>query len=252
LIESRRQIVGLPAEVASVLYKQKFSLLHEAVLIIAGRLAVADAQSYPDAASAVDDARRQLLEALFEGAVYSEGVTWHNVPPTYEPPSIEYDKWTPIDPGLWSHERCHKENDTYRLDTITVHWNNDAIEYFDSDGEWAECADGKIRLRCADIEREFPDGDITKQDSGPEAAPAGPPYMTGVAGRPSSRDLVRQQMQHRAEEGKLCGSLAEEIRELREWLKKCHPGAARPTAKALANGLRHEYNKLKRSSKSSP
>ena len=74
-------------------YRSKYIPLHEAVQLIAGRLALADREKYADAAAAVEDARMQLLEALFEGAVHAEGVTADPTePPAYEPPSIEYDK----------------------------------------------------------------------------------------------------------------------------------------------------------------
>lgn len=58
-----------------------------------------------------------------------------SAPPAYEPPSVEYDKWTPIDQGTWSHERYEKEKDAYRLNTTLVRWNDDLIDYFYSNGE---------------------------------------------------------------------------------------------------------------------
>jgi hypothetical protein len=236
----------------SSMYKRKFVQLHKAVLLVAERLATAEAQNYPDTASAADDAKQQLLEALFEGAIYSEGVTWYEGPLAYEPASIKYDKWTPINLGKWSHERCAKQNDTYLLDTISVHWKDDTIEYFDSDGEWARRVDSEIRLRCTDIDREFPVREALAEPIVPPSAPVEPPYRTGVAGRPSSRDLARQEMQRRANEGDLCSSLAKETRELCLWLKREHPEAPQPTQKTLENSLRDDYRMLKRSTNLSP
>jgi hypothetical protein len=137
------------------LYRPKYSLLHETVWIVAGRLAAADAQKYANAAAAVDDARGQLLQALFEGAVHSYGVSFYIEPPGYEPPSIECDEWLPIEPGWWSHQRCEKRGQGYTLDNIVVRLDDDEIDLFDQDGEWAECGVKKIRLPCADIDCEF-------------------------------------------------------------------------------------------------
>ena len=55
-------------------YKGKYIPLHEVVQLIASCLALADREKYADAAAAAEDARKQLLEALFEGAVCAEGV----------------------------------------------------------------------------------------------------------------------------------------------------------------------------------
>src|ERR1700730_978133 len=112
-----------------LLYKGKYSPLHEAVQLIADRLAAADQQNYIEADAAIDDAKKQLLQALFEGAVRAEGVRWYNVAPDYERPSVEYDKWTAINRGVWSHERGEKQEISYRLDTIAVYWNDGYIEY---------------------------------------------------------------------------------------------------------------------------
>jgi hypothetical protein len=85
-----------------------------------------------------------------------------------------------------------------------------------------------------------------------ESAKTKPIYRTGVAGRPSSRDLARQEMQRRAEEGRLHSSLAGETRELCAWLQQEHPEAPQLTPKALENSLRGDYRTLKRSSNLSP
>jgi hypothetical protein len=212
-------------------------------------LAAADRENYANAVAAVDDARKQLLEALFEGAVRAEGVTvYPTEPPAYEPPSIEYDEWSPINQGVWLHDRYDKEGeDSYRLNTISVHWNGDYIDYFNSDGEWAERLDEKIRLLCTYVDREFPARETTTHDPTSLDGPAAPPYRTGAAGRPTSRDLALQEMRRRATEGTLCSSLAEQAREICIWLKQQHPEAPQPTAKTLETSLRHEYWRLKRS-----
>jgi hypothetical protein len=233
------------------LYKRKYSPLSEAVQLIADRLAVADRRNYADAVAAIDDAKEQLLQALFEGAVRAEGVRWYDVAPDYERPSVQYDKWTSIDRGIWSHERCEKHENTYRLDTIVVCWNDDRIEYYDSDGEWAGYDAGQIRLFRAELDHEFPAPEASAQDTAhsPAAAPA---YRTGVAGRPTSKDLARQEMQRRAKEGNLCSSVRREAKELCLWLTREHPEAPQLTPKALENSLRDDYHSLKGSANLPP
>jgi len=149
-----------------LVYKHRYSSLREVVQLIANRLAAARQHKYANADAAIDDAREQLLEALFEGTIRAEGVRCYpTAPPAYERASVEYDEWYLIDKGVWSHERCEAVGETYRLNTISVHWNEDFIDYFDSDDEWAECIDWKIRLFCADIDREFPATEVPAEAS---------------------------------------------------------------------------------------
>jgi hypothetical protein len=245
-------LTQLRAGVEALLYKAKYSPLHEAVQLIADRLAAADRKNYADAVAAIDDARKQLLEALFEGTVRAEGVRWYDVAPDYERPSVEYDKSTSIDRGIWSHERCEKQENSYRLDTIAVYWNDDWIEYFDSTGEWAGYEARKIRVFRAEIDREFLASETIIPDDPPRNEPEGKIYRTGVAGRPTSKQLALQEMRRRADDGNLCSTLGEQSREMCLWLKEQHPEAPQLTAKALENGLRHEYWRLKRSPSLSP
>lgn len=221
------------------MYKQIYISLQEGVRVIADRMAVADQRKYANADAAVDEAREQLLEALFEGAVRAEGVTeYPSAPPAYEPPSIEYEEWSPINRVTWSHERCEKREDSYRLDIILVRWNDNLIDYYNSDDEWAERHDNKIRLHREDIDNSFPASEKAVSANLDGAAREQLTYRTGVAGRPSSKHLASKQMQRRASEGKLCDKLAEEVRELCEWLGKSHPEAPPATPKALENALR--------------
>jgi hypothetical protein len=238
-------------EVEAVAYRSKFLSLNEAVELIAGRLAAADQVNCADQAEAINDARTQLIQALFEGTVRAQGVRWYPEPPGYEPAEVEYDSWTSIELGVWSHVRYEKQADNYRLDTIDVQWSNNSISYYDSEGEWGECVDGKIRLPYADIDREFPAQQMTTQDSPLPGVRMKPTYRTGTPGRPSSRDLAKHEMQRRAKEGRLCSKVSEEMKELCGWLKKNHPDAAQPTPKALETSLRSDYRCLKSSASSS-
>jgi hypothetical protein len=228
-----------------VLYKPKFCSLREAVMLIANHLADADREHYADPAAALRDARAQLLQALFEGAVRSEGVSYEVGPQEYGPPSIEYDRWIPIDQGVWLHEKCEGSDHIYHLNSIEVYWDRDEISYFDSDGYWAECGERKIRLCCSDLDREFSVQETTARGSVPLPESVDPPNRTGVAGRPTSKYLAEQEMQRRANKGSLCSGLAAEMRELCLWLQREHPDAPPVTPKSLENSLRDQYRALK-------
>jgi hypothetical protein len=211
-------------------------------------LAAADFRKYADAHAATDDARQELLEALFEGAVRAEGVRCHPAaPPSCEPPgTIKHEEWYPINRGVWVHENCEKMKESFRLDGISVFWDEDYIEYFGVDGEWADQIDWKIRLFLEDIDREF----SASATATLEIAPSGPTstiYRTGVAGRPTSIPIVRREMRRRAANGHLLSSLTAEVRALLQWLEENHPDAAPLTQKTAANALRDEYKELRAS-----
>jgi hypothetical protein len=230
-----------------VMYSRKYSSLHEVVRLIAYRLAAANQHKFADADAAIDDARRQILDALFEGAVRGEGVRCHPAdPPTYDPVSVDYDEWHLIDKGVWAHERCEVMADCYRLNTISVHWNEDFIDYFNSDDDWAEYIDWKIRLFCEDINREFPATEMPTEASARSGAPTKQDYRTALPGRPSPKYLALQEMQRRTKEGTLCSGIGAEMRELCRWLKQEHPQAPSATPKALETALRDEYWRLRR------
>lgn len=229
------------------LYKHKYSPLHEAVQLIADRLAAADRQNNADAVASIEDARKQLLEALFEGTVGAEGVRIYPAEePPDEPPSVEYEQWSPIDRGVWLHKQCEVNDRSYRLNTIVVNWNDNYIDYYDSIGEWAGHMDTQIRLVRDDIDREFPAADALSASVDPPVIPGERACRTGLPGRPSSKYLASQEMRRRAEVGTLSLVLAEEMRELCRWLEREHPDKLRAKPKALGAGLRHEYWALKR------
>jgi hypothetical protein len=230
-----------------LLYKPKYIPLHEAVRLISDRLAAANRSKYADANVAIGEAREQLLEALFEGGVRAEGVRAHPTDPPADngPLYIQYDKWSLINRGVWIHKKYEKKNDIFHLNTISVHWDEDFIEYYDSDGEWAECIDWKIRLFCTDIDREFPALEV------PLSAPVEQDYKTGLPGRPSPRHLASAEMHRRAKEGTLCAGIGAEMRELWRWLKQEHPNAPPTTPKSLETALRQEYRSLKGAKKAS-
>jgi hypothetical protein len=95
------------------MYKRRFLRLSEAVSIIARTLADTDPEKYKDDTATLEDTKYQLVQALFEGAIASEGVWWEVLPP-YEDefPVTRPDEWTAISRGWWSHKRYEKRRPT--------------------------------------------------------------------------------------------------------------------------------------------
>jgi hypothetical protein len=243
---SGRHLLNRSTEAEALLYKRKYSPLHDAVELIADRLVASDRQSYADP---IEEARKQLVEALFEGAIRAEGVLrYHRQSSAYKPPSLEYDEWTPIPQGLWSHERCYKCDDSCCfLDEFTVCWNDDYLENFNKRNGEIACVYDKIRILRTELDREFRAPEATLREDAARAEPKGAIYRTGAAGRPTSKYLAELEMQRRANQGILCSGVAAEARELCQWLKREHPQAAQPKPKSLENSLRDEYQKLRQS-----
>src|SRR6266849_5161517 len=104
------------------MYRTTFLWLGEAARLIARQSASDHPTKDLDEASALDNARRQLVQALFDGEVYSEGVWW-TVPaaedPSEPPPLPKPDKWRPIETGWWSHERYEQNVVEHHTDEIT-------------------------------------------------------------------------------------------------------------------------------------
>jgi len=89
---------------------------------------------------------------------------------------------------------------------------------------------------------------ITPADPLPPTAPQlGWNQNTGFAGRPAkSRNLLREEMRRRAQEGRLCKSVAEQARSLCAWLASHYPDAPLPSPKTVENNFREEYWGLRR------
>lgn len=171
------------------MYRSIFLWLNEAANLIARHLASAYPAEYPDDASALDNARRQLVRALFDGAVRAEGVWWTDpgAPHPSEPDPTPPDKWQPIEAGWWEHDRYEQyveehsytgfeflfgdpeglsgidpdhsgpvryvHENTDLLDKIIVRWSDnsfDPVEFYISSWVYA-----KIRMYRSDIEKHF-------------------------------------------------------------------------------------------------
>jgi hypothetical protein len=236
------------------MYKPRYLSLSEALYAVAEYLTKTDPGSYRDLDAAVDAACKQLVQALSDGAVRSEGVFWEPMPPdpyALEPGLPECRK--SIDNRFWSHQNCKPEvhsNEFGRyseLDIVTLYWDHSSTNFADEfetpNSYW------DIRVYRVDIEREF----LATQAQGEQLPVRGLERpmpdkeinRTGVAGRPTSKHLVARQMGLRAAKSLLSDSLAAEARALFKWLETAHPSAPAMTVKTIENAIRHDYRRLK-------
>ena len=68
---------------------------------------------------------------------------------------------------------------------------------------------------------------------------------SGMAGRPTPKHLYMQEMRRRADAGQLRNSLAQEARDLRDWLEQEHPNLNPGTTGTIENAIRDDYRRLK-------
>jgi hypothetical protein len=105
--------VALPPHLGPPMYQSPFLGLDEAARLFARVLRKTHPNSYPDDASALEEGRRELVQALFDGTVRSEGV--RSELPEPEPPGQfgpfpdpSPSAWVPIERGWWSNLRYEK------------------------------------------------------------------------------------------------------------------------------------------------
>lgn len=65
-------------------------------------------------------------------------------------------------------------------------------------------------------------------------------------GRPSKRAAIVQELKRRSEAGEMKDTLAAEARTLSAWAQEKFPSEQTPKPKSTENGIRDEYNQLKR------
>jgi hypothetical protein len=229
------------------MYKPRFLSLSDALHAVAEYLAKTDPGFYGDLDAALAAACKQLVHALYDGAVRSEGVFWEPMPPDpYALEPVLPDRRTPIDNRIWSHQNCEPKVHSdqlgkySKLDLVTIYWHHSGVNFEDEfqtpNSYW------DIQLYRVDLEREFhgiqtggqqlPVGGLERPMPDEET------NLTGVAGRPTSKHLVARQMELRAAKGLLSDKLRPEAQALLEWLKKEHPSAPRMTLKTIENALR--------------
>ena len=68
---------------------------------------------------------------------------------------------------------------------------------------------------------------------------------SGMAGRPTPKHLYIQEMRRRANDGLLQDSLAQETRDLLDWMGQKHPDLNPGTTGAIENVIRDDHRKLK-------
>jgi len=233
------------------MYRRQYLGLREAVGLIAQLLVKASPLTFLDGSAAAEDARQELIQALYDGAVRSEGVGWELVEPDpYELEPVISAERTPIARRYWANEKSHETKFDQSgsaatvLDSVTVLWDHDGIAWDNELG--TPCAIGRIHIVSDDIEKVFSRETTRPQADVNNAKLSTDFHGTGAAGRPTSRDLALQEMNRRASEGKLCETLAAEVEELRYYLHTFHPSAPQPKQKSLENSLRDKFRELKR------
>lgn len=68
-------------------------------------------------------------------------------------------------------------------------------------------------------------------------------YRSGSPGRPSSKNLILREFEQRRKDQRALPKLADEAKELREWLDAYHPYAPQVTEKTIKNNIRGEHRK---------
>jgi hypothetical protein len=239
------------------MYERKYASLHEAVQLIADHLAKADPRSYGDAEAAFDAACKQLVLALSEGAVHSEGLFWEPLPPDdyAEKPILPLER-NPIDKRVWSNEKCHIINNDAngkhsQLDVTSVSWDCDNLAFED---EWeTQYIYHSIRITMSDIKREFfrplmpTAGEVEIEPSSDHVDPRGPvevTYATGAPGRPTSMHLIEAEMRQRVERREQLATMRAEAEYLSCWLATKHPFAARAKPKTIQTKLGRVFRQL--------
>lgn len=93
------------------------------------------------------------------------------------------------------------------------------------------------------LDRAAPPTEAKRTEVAGAASDQGAIYRTGAAGRPSSMFLVRAEYQRRRDAGRTAPALAQEARELADWLEVTHPNAHPIKAKGIENGLRSIFER---------
>jgi hypothetical protein len=237
------------------MYKPRFLSLSDALHAVAQYLAKTDPGFYGDLDAALAAACKQLVHALYDGAVRSEGAFWE---PTndYELSSTLLPKRQLLNTALWSNEVRHtirKDTDGTHstLDAISISWDYDSLSFGD---EWeTEYIYYKIRIPLADIEREFLNSAIHAPQGLPVTqsddliafdAATEPTYSNGAAGRRTSMHIIASEMRRRFEGREQLPSMTAEAEYLSLWLSNTHPLAAPAKPKSIKNKLGTLYRQL--------
>jgi hypothetical protein len=237
------------------MYQPRYLSLHEAVQSVADHLAKTDPRLCGDAKATLDAACKELVLALYEGAVHAEGLFWEPLPPDdyAEKPLLPLER-NPIDKRIWSNEKCHiiKDDDNgkhSKLDVASVSWGSNSIVLED---EWeTQYIYHDIRITASDIEREFfrlllpIAGEVVSHENGASSNEYVDPnsipevtYTTGERGRRTSMHILEPEMRGRFARGEQLRTRKAEAEFFSQWLSKTHPGAAPTKPKTIQNSFR--------------
>jgi len=98
--------------------------LNEAAMIVAARLSMAQSQNYDEAASALANARREIVNWAHRGALEVQGKHWTQLETEHEDPAYFDDKdWVSLKPGVWEAERLahYTEPGTVATSSLSEH-----------------------------------------------------------------------------------------------------------------------------------
>jgi hypothetical protein len=226
------------------MYRPQYISLRDAAAVIAEQMAKTSSELGKDAPSTLNSARDQLVLALYEGVISSEGVRWELVEPDpLEPESVISEDRVPIPRRFWSNEcRCETRTDELsqtitNLDGVEVNWDENAISWYELTGDLF--AYYKIQIPVDQLEKAFY---LLAEALTNVQMPADPmdaqeeiTYSTGSQGRRSSVQIVEAEMRRRFANREQAPSMTAESKHLSQWLASAHPQAARATPKTIQN-----------------
>ncbi len=152
--------------------------------------------------------RRQIKQVLVDRLIAGELVAWGQAEPPFGP-------WRPIPAAAWQDLQI---KDIRRGRVFGPSGDLGGVHILKAEGAAA----------AAHTDRQVPG--------------------TGAPGRPSAMHKVAQELQRRAEAGRLEPSLNRQAQVLAEWLTATHPDLPPATAKTIANRLREAYRAAAQSS----
>lgn len=169
---------------------------------------------------------------------YSAVTTWN--PPTYPPDDLI----TSLRNGeICAYGRKNGDGDLEAIDSIQ--WNILSFDTFFQRPPSARPIDGigtfwtNLLFDAKTIQSVFPDPTKKPVDA----------YRTGLAGRPTSWQLIEEELRQRWCEEDLKKKTAQWAEELLNWLKSEHPNAARPKIKTLINKIPSVLRELRKNPK---
>jgi hypothetical protein len=117
--------------------------LNEAADLIAGRLLEAEPQKFVNSAAALADARNELLDQAYRGALEVQGKSYR----IEEHPQFMLREWAVLSSEYWNPQYSSANS----VANITMDWDHNYLAYEDVEIEL--CGHDQLRVRSEDIER---------------------------------------------------------------------------------------------------